>query len=57
MVEMYKVFKYTIKLADIGLLYYILPYIYIYFAGGWNKNYLLKIFFKLTLIDTYSPRL
>ena len=45
LVEIYKVLKYIIKFVDIGLLSYILPYIYIYFISGWNKNYLLKILY------------
>ena len=59
LVKMYKVFKYAIKFIDIGLLSRVLPYIYIYFAGSWNKNYLLEIlhFFQLTLIDIYSFKL
>ena len=56
---MYKVLKHAIKFVDISLLSRILPRIYIYFIGSWNKNYLPEIlyFFQLTLIDAYSPKL
>ena len=56
---MYKVLKHAIKLADIGLLSRVLPYIYIYFASSWNKNYLPEMlhFFQLTSTDAYSPKL
>jgi len=59
LVEIYKVLKHAIKLADIGLLSHVLPYIYIYFVGNWNKNYLPEMlcFFQLTLTDTCSPKL
>jgi hypothetical protein len=43
LVETYKVLKYAIKLIDISLLSRILPCIYIYFIGSWNKNYLLEM--------------
>ena len=42
-IDTYKLLKYAIKHADIGLLKYIIPYLYLYFARSLLKNYIYKI--------------
>jgi hypothetical protein len=38
-IDTYKLLKYAIKYADIGLLKYVIPRLYLYFAGSLLKNY------------------
>ena len=52
MVETYKVLKYTIKHADIGLLKRAIAHLCLYFAGLKNNNYVSEIIYFWRLIAT-----
>ena len=56
-VKTYKVLKYTIKHADIGLLKHIIARLYLYFTGLRSNNYASKIIYFQRLITTeaYNP--
>ena len=56
MVKIYKILKYTIKHADIGLLKYTIARLYLYFARLKSKNYISKMlyFWRLIAIEVYN---
>ena len=51
-VKTYKVLKYAIKYADIGLLKYIIAHFCLYFAGSKSKNYASEMMYFWRLIAT-----
>ena len=56
-VKIYKVLKYAIKHADIGLLKRVIAYLYLYFAGLRSNNYISKIMYFQRLIITEAYNL
>jgi len=55
-VEIYKVLKYAIKHADIGLLKRAIAHLCLYFARLRSNNYIFKImyFWRLIAIEVYN---
>ena len=56
MVKIYKVLKYAIKHADIGLLKRAIAHLYLYFTGLRSNNYISKIiyFWRLIITEAYN---